>query len=263
MSLKVEELKLSPAFGKVFCEPGWRWNTVGRAFDDFDLWYVWSGEGDLILNGVRSSVSAGSCYLFRPGDETVGRHDPNSPLTVSFIHFQMPKNAAAHYPSYHQIKDRLTFETYLTRYARSLMEKQSRSETEAAHLLFLLLLQFEGEGTSEADKGLHENQELLSIIHESASYIRQFPGMKHTVAALAERARLSERYFSRKFRAIMGRTLEAYVIDMKIERAEHLLRYYGMNVSEVADALDYGSVYYFSRQFKQYRGVAPSELRKR
>ncbi|MBW7460221.1 AraC family transcriptional regulator, partial [Paenibacillus sepulcri] len=120
-----------------------------------------------------------------------------------------------------------------------------------------------GEETCEEEAGLSENQELLSIIHEVASHIRQFPGMKHTVSSLAERARLSERYFSRKFRAIMGRTLEAYVIDMKIERAEHLLRYYGMNVSEVADALDYGSVYYFSRQFKQYRGVAPSELRKR
>lgn len=59
----------------------------------------------------------------------------------------------------------------------------------------------------------------------------------------------------------MGISVQSYMIRMRIERAEHLLQYAGMSVSEVADALGYRDVFFFSRQFKQYTGRAPSTLR--
>ena len=42
----------------------------------------------------------------------------------------------------------------------------------------------------------------------------------------------------------------------RIERAQHLLMHTGMNVTEVADALGYRDIFFFSRQFKQYTGRA-------
>jgi YesN/AraC family two-component response regulator len=60
---------------------------------------------------------------------------------------------------------------------------------------------------------------------------------------------------------LTGSSVQSYVIRTRIERAQHLLLYAGMNVTEVADALGYRDIFFFSRQFKQHTGKSPSEIR--
>ncbi|MNJ01019.1 HTH-type transcriptional activator Btr [compost metagenome] len=55
--------------------------------------------------------------------------------------------------------------------------------------------------------------------------------------------------------------MQSYIIKTRIDRAQHLLLHAGMNVTEVADALGYRDIFFFSRQFKQYTGKSPSEIR--
>ena len=89
----------------------------------------------------------------------------------------------------------------------------------------------------------------------------QFREAAHRVEDLAQRAQLSPRYFSIKFKDIIGLSVQTYMIRMRIDRAQHLLMHAGMNVTEVADALGYRDIFFFSRQFKQYTGKSPSEIR--
>ena len=46
---------------------------------------------------------------------------------------------------------------------------------------------------------------------------------------------------------------------MKIDRAKKLLSQQKYSVSEIADMLGFGSVYYFSRQFKLHTDMSPTE----
>ena len=78
---------------------------------------------------------------------------------------------------------------------------------------------------------------------------------------LARRANLSPRYFAIKFKEMTGMSVQQFLIRTRIERAQHLLMHSGMNVTEVADALGYRDIFFFSRQFKQYTGKSPSEIR--
>lgn len=75
------------------------------------------------------------------------------------------------------------------------------------------------------------------------------------------RAQLSPRYFSMKFREVLGMSVQTYMIRTRIDRAQYLLTHAGMNVTEVADALGYRDIFFFSRQFKQYTGKNPSEIK--
>ncbi|MBD2844246.1 helix-turn-helix transcriptional regulator [Paenibacillus sp. IB182496] len=260
-------LEPGECYGKVYCERDWKWDTRGRPFADWDLWYVWSGAGELERCGEVRSVGPGSCYLLRPGDETRGAHDPARPLTVSYIHFRIapPEGSAAHLdgPIRYEVEERAAFEGDLTRYVEA-MDAGRRSE--ARLLLGLLLLQLRRETSQPQEEPAprpERSRSLARTMREVMRYVRQFPSAPHSVETLADRARLSPRYFSRRFRAYSGQTVEAFVIGVRIARAEQLLRHYGMNVSETAAALGYSNVYYFSRQFKRYRGVAPSALRAR
>ena len=47
--------------------------------------------------------------------------------------------------------------------------------------------------------------------------------------------------------------------SLKIERAKQLIREDSRNITEIAEALSYSSVYYFSRAFKKSTGMTPTE----
>ena len=63
----------------------------------------------------------------------------------------------------------------------------------------------------------------------------------------------------RLFKKYMNMTINDYVIELRMKHAAYLLRDTYMNVNEAADYLGFSSVSYFSRVFKKYYGVSPSE----
>jgi hypothetical protein len=73
--------------GTVRCEPGWQWDTPPQGFSDYDLWYVWAGQGSLQAGTEVMPVSRGRLFVLPPGEFFRGRHDPEQPLGVCFIHF--------------------------------------------------------------------------------------------------------------------------------------------------------------------------------
>ncbi|WP_168122109.1 AraC family transcriptional regulator [Paenibacillus sp. HB172176] len=252
------------SYGKVECERGWKWNRGDIPFQDYDLWYVWRGEGQLNLNGVNHSLAHNQCYLFRPGDLVDAWHNPHQPLVVTYIHFEASEGSAwlDSLPSRCDIASPLAFEAYLDRFVHLMTFKEHRHVEEASILLHLLMIGFEREIMSGGEDSSSRQNPHFEAVMKIAAAIRENPAKSGTIAELAKRAFLSPRYFSLKFREVMGQTIESYIIEKKIERAELLLSHHGMTVGEVAEALNYQNIYYFSKQFKKVRGYSPSRAAK-
>lgn len=70
------------------------------------------------------------------------------------------------------------------------------------------------------------------------------------------------KYLSRLFSSIEGLTIEQYIIRQKIEKAKELIFYDELNLSEIANRLDYSSVAHLSGQFKKITGMTPSIFKK-
>ncbi|UUY04389.1 GlxA family transcriptional regulator [Svornostia abyssi] len=83
-----------------------------------------------------------------------------------------------------------------------------------------------------------------------------------SVAALAQRACLSERQFTRVFKAETGMTPATYVEALRVERAR-LLLHDGATVDEAARATGFRSAEVLRRAFHRRIGVAPSAYRER
>ncbi|SEN76206.1 AraC family transcriptional regulator [Paenibacillus sp. OV219] len=251
---------LKPALAKIVCEPGWKWQKREKPLANYDLFYVWSGSGEVILNGMPYQVSKGSCFLFRPGDHTSATHNPQKPLVLTYIHFDIDEQVDIVPQSYRMLNETVDFEHLLSRYVRLFLVKTYAAEEEAQLILKQLMIYLLREDMESPIERKGSNQ-LTEAIHEVANYIRQNPGIVHRVEDLALRAQLSPRYFSIKFKEMIGTSVQTYMIRTRIERAQHLLMHAGMNVTEVADALGYRDIFFFSRQFKQYTGKSPSEIR--
>ncbi|MCJ8012404.1 AraC family transcriptional regulator [Paenibacillus sp. KQZ6P-2] len=83
-----------------------------------------------------------------------------------------------------------------------------------------------------------------------------------TIDMLSALAGLSRFHFSRLFKELTGRTVMDYINTLRINKSEYLLRNSRMNISEIALCTGFKDIYYFSRSFKKYKHVSPSELRK-
>ncbi|MCJ7842049.1 AraC family transcriptional regulator [Lederbergia sp. NSJ-179] len=261
LNINPDQYILKPAFATIKCEPYWKWRKRDKPMPNYDLFYVWSGEGVVVLNGKSFPIEKGHCFLFRPGDETTATHNPQNPLVLTYIHFDVLETPQL-IPSPHRIlSDTISFESLLARYVRLFLVKSFGAEIEAKLILKQLIIHLLREEREHVAQITNTSNRLIETVHEIANYVQQHPGEPHTVASLAARANLSQKYFSQKFKQLIGQTVKSYIIQARIKRAEHLLHYEGMTVTEAAYTLGYNDLHFFSRQFKKYTGKNPTDIR--
>jgi AraC family transcriptional regulator of arabinose operon len=261
IDLLEKKIILTNYYAKIKCEANWRWRAREIPLEHYDLFYVWDGTGQVEVNGTQYPVSKGSCLLFRPGDFTSAEHDGQRPLTLTYIHFSLDERPN-HIPErYREFKDTLDLEILLNRYVHVRLANLYGADEEATLILKQLMIALLRSDQLTQQQEKQEFRAMQDTIHEIANFMREHPALWSTAEDLAKRAQLSKSYFCKKFKSYIGTSVNDYAIMSRLERAEYLLRYGGMTVTEVADALQYRDVYFFSRQFKQYMGRNPSELR--
>jgi AraC-like DNA-binding protein len=81
------------------------------------------------------------------------------------------------------------------------------------------------------------------------------------VSALARLANLSSTYYSGLFKEQTGCAPRDYLHLLRIHRACQLLRETELSIKQIAARVGYQDPFHFSRQFKTFHGVSPTEFR--
>jgi transcriptional regulator GlxA family with amidase domain len=100
-------------------------------------------------------------------------------------------------------------------------------------------------------------------LRELMAFIVDQPDAELDVPALAARAHLSVRHFSRLFRAETGLSPAAYVERVRVETARRLLENSARSVEQVAAAAGFGTPEALRRAFARLLTVSPREYRAR
>ena len=100
-------------------------------------------------------------------------------------------------------------------------------------------------------------------IHKVQDYMEAHIGEALTIDELAKTAGFSKYHFSRIFQSILGEPLAHYVSRVRLEQALFYLAHRkDMNMTDIALELGFTDSAVFSRAFKHYHGISPSEYRK-
>lgn len=101
------------------------------------------------------------------------------------------------------------------------------------------------------------------IVESTRRYIEENYSQKGlTIHEVAKKNHVSPNYLSYLFKKITGHNLWEYVIKLRMEESRHLLQNTDLRRYEIAERVGYESPEHFSKIFKKYFGMSPSEMKK-
>jgi len=111
-------------------------------------------------------------------------------------------------------------------------------------------------------KQIHQNQYNNTTINNCVNYIHEHFEEEITLDKVADYANISSGYLSQLFKQVMKIKFIDYVNKIRIENSCTLLMDHSLKTYEIAPMIGYKTERYYSKKFKQYMGMTPSEYRK-
>ncbi len=105
------------------------------------------------------------------------------------------------------------------------------------------------------------NTSVKTRVNYIIEYLKTENGPSLSAARMAEEAGTSVRNFHRIFRKLTGSSVKDYIHTIRIDKACELLKHTDKSISNISAMVHYEDSNYFSRQFKQIKGVSPSSYR--
>ena len=102
----------------------------------------------------------------------------------------------------------------------------------------------------------------LSLSQQVEQYIRQNRNQNITSQDICAHFSCSRSFMSTQFNRLTGKSIRAYINDLRIADAKNLLEETNLNVSEIAFSIGFSNSDYFSEIFKKQVGIPPLTYRK-
>lgn len=252
---------------------------VDHTHDFLELTYILSGKGKYIIEGKEYVLTSGDLLIGNPGlhHQYKVMDEKEAPVEVyvgvSDLHFQdMPRDAILlpdNQPILHcqsELRQELNQLCHLMG-AEYQTQRSGRYFMLRAYLMQMLLLvmrEIRGEKKEEQKGYIFESNNKSYIVKKIISYLNENYASHISLDQIAHNMYLSPVYISKLFKEETGESPINYLIQIRLEKAKDILLTDNCgSIKNVAKAVGYEDVYYFSKLFKKYYGIAPAYFKKR
>lgn len=115
---------------------------------------------------------------------------------------------------------------------------------------------------SMPDGHVYENSPKSIIVKKAAVFIDNNCTRCISIDSIAEAVNVSKYYLCRIFKEVMGITMVEFINFRRCKKAYRMLGRNDMSISEVAEACGFENMSYFSKIYKKYMNILPSEQKK-
>lgn len=129
--------------------------------------------------------------------------------------------------------------------------------TEIMHFQFNVLKYFKEKVNNQKEKSNYSPSTKLLLKHIEENLLD-----KSSFSDLCKKLDLNYKYASKKFSQDVGETFTKVRENKRLEKAANLLKYSEMTISDIAETTGFTYTYYFTKKFKNYYSITPSDYRK-
>ena len=257
-------LDISEIYTKFYQEKGTNYNFSGEKHSYWELTYVDKGELLTTIDGVSYHLKQGDLIFYAPMQfhtQSTFEKISSSYLTINF---KMNFNHA----------DLLCNKIFsiqrdsyfiVTRLIEELSNNNLYSDDLSLCYLKELIIQmlrlnnshFHSKPTTHMQQ-TYENELLNDIL----LYIDNNIYEKISVSTLCEHFCISTSMLHSLFRKNMNNTAKNYINELKLSKSKELIRNSTHTLSEISEMLGFSSIHYFSKKFKSYFNISPTEYSK-
>jgi len=258
----------------------------------FELLYCWDGEITLSTEDYEFTLEAGDLLLLKPGVKHYMHN--NSAQTYSFFntHFNIDdKELRDHLSanSYEHLKKSAIQQTRLPaclQELEALLQNELQNSahrnweegTISLHLAGLNKLLFQShvllmikevavllDSRRNGSRGLdrHSSTTEVDLAHAVESMIQNNMYTDIKIEEIANHLNLSRSQCYKVFTKVYGMSPRQYLTQLTLNQAKRHLLDNELTIEEIAEKLGFSSISHFSRQFKRWTGVSPSQYRPR
>ncbi len=223
------------------------------------LEHIIEGKGYVIVNGKKTTVTAGDTYMLKTGESVEYYSDNQAPYKKLWVNFQgsLPTQIVSIY----KLRETVYKNVELVELFEKLYELEkistdiSEIHFEIANIITQMLLSLA--------KSVEDNR----FIPERANLIRV--ELNHAINTSFNLEKICEKLFISKseviriFKKSYGITPYQYLLDLKISKAKSILESGTASVKEISEILCFSSPYHFSEVFKHKIGISPLQYRKK
>ena len=258
--------------GRLFCSEG---AVIKKHLhlNWFELTIVTDGKGVLYTNDVDIPIKSGDIYLSFPADRHEIISDDVSPLKYDFCSFfstseELSARLETILQTFRDEKSRLFSDDLIKSLVQSAIAEFQKGEDALSkdllfhlfHLLVMYLLRAFPE--AENANSLKNISQADILCYQLMTYIDTHIFTLKNLSSLSELTNYNYSYLSKLFSKTTGRTLVDYYQSSKLKKARILLKEDKLKVGEIAELLNYSSVFVFSKAYKRKYGYAPTETKR-
>lgn len=242
------------------CLPNYNYGPIVRTRTIFH--YVISGKGFLILDGKRFDITAGQGFLIPAGIKAYYEADHDDPWQYTWIHMDGPRTlelfASAgitrENPIYIPNGD-------TTKLLECIAEIYHNSDREC-YCYSKVYEFFDIINETSANKVQHEVDPRLAYVKSAINFIRLKYSEPIGVEEIAAACGLNRSYLTRLFKHATGYTPQSYLGSYRMKKASELLLETNESINSIALYVGYSDSFTFSKAFRRYKRISPSEYRK-
>lgn len=231
---------------------------------EYEVHYFIQGNGNFLNGDTNYSIKPGSLFITSPAVyHSIIANDLDHPVSYyALLFYADPPEEARELLLSHIDTGRVyNIGTNYRFFFEELKEKGMSDHIllkKSAEYQFLSFLYQLSDGLQQFNYGSKSNHHI-----EKALRILQNSVMGNlTLGDLSEKLELTESYLVRLFKQKMSMTPMRYYRKLKIEAASSMLINTEQPVYTISQKLQFYSEFHFSKCFKQFTGLSPSEYRK-
>ena len=236
--------------------------------NDYQLLYIAAGKGEFYFKGSKEPtiVTKGNMILFRPGEPQVYYYYAIDKSEVYWVHFtgwkveeyleryELPHDENVFYtgvsPDYPWIYNQMIRELQLQRVNHEDMISLYM------HHIFITINRYIKERRETKNDTIND-------IERAAHYFKDNYNKQISIEQYAEEHLMSVNWFIHNFKSVIKMSPMQYIISLRISMAKGYLANSTKNIAEISNEVGYENALYFSRLFRKYTGMTPTEYRKK